>query len=254
MIPTLWQKAEEPRSLLMKVKEKSEKFSLNLNIQNTKIRISSPITSWKIDRNNGNSDRLYFGVSKITAHGDYSQNLKDPCSLEAKLWHPRGDIKKLRHYFANKGLYSESYGFSFTHGQMWELTHKEGWAPMNWCFWAMVLNKTLESPLDCKEIKSVNPKENQPWICIGRTDVEAEPPIFWVLIVKSWLIGKDPDAGKDWGQEEKGTAEMRWSDGITCSVDVNLSKLLDMLKDRKAWCVAVHGSQRVAHKEQPSSN
>ena len=89
----------------------------------------------------------------------------------------------------------------------WELHYKESWAPQNWCFWTVVLEKTLESPLDCKEIQSIHPKGDQSWIFIGRTDVEAETPIPWLPDVKSWLIGKDPDAGKDWGQEEKGTTE-----------------------------------------------
>ena len=106
---------------------------------------------------------------------------------------------------------------------MWELDYKESWALKNWCFWTVVLGKTLESPLDCKEIQPVNPKGNQPWIFIGRTDAEAETPILWPPDAKRWLIGKDPDSGKDWGQEEKGMTEderrgwqrMRWLDGIT---------------------------------------
>ena len=116
------------------------------------------------------------------------------------------NIKKQRPYFANKGLYSQSYGFSSSRVWMWELGHKEGWAPKNWCFRAMVF-KTLESPLGCKEIKPVNPKGNQSWIFTGRTDAEAEVPILWPPDAKSWLIGKDPDAGKDSGQVEKGTTE-----------------------------------------------
>ena len=120
---------------------------------------------------------------------------------------PRQHIKKQRHYFANKGLYDQSYGFSSNHVWMWELDHKESWAPNNWCFWTVVLEKTLESPLDCKEIKSVNLEGNQLWIFIGRTDAEDEAPIFWPHDARSQLTGKDPDAGKDWRQEEKGTAE-----------------------------------------------
>ena len=116
-------------------------------------------------------------------------------------------IKKQRHYFADKGLCSQCYGFSSSHVCMWELDHKECWVLKNWWFWARVLKKALESPLDCKEIKSVNPKGNQPWIFIGRTDAKAEAPILWPPDVKNWLIGKDPDAGKDWRQEEKGTTE-----------------------------------------------
>ena len=102
---------------------------------------------------------------------------------------------------------SQSYGFSSSHAWMRELDHKEGWALKNYCFWIVVLKKALQSPLDCKEIKPVNPKGNQPWILIERTDAEAETPILWPPDAKSWLIGKDPDAGKDWGQEEKGVTE-----------------------------------------------
>ena len=116
-------------------------------------------------------------------------------------------FKKQSHYFANKGPASQNYGFSSNHVLMWELDHKESWAPENWCFWTVVLEKSLESPLDCKEIKLVNPKGNQPWIFIGRTDVEAETLIPWPPDVRNWLIWKDPDAEKDWKQEEKGTTK-----------------------------------------------
>ena len=114
-------------------------------------------------------------------------------------------IKKQRRHFANKDPYSQGYGLSSSHMWMWELDHKESWVPKNWCFWTVVLEKTLESPLDCKEIKPVNPKGNQPWIFIWSTDAEA--PVLWTPDVKSQLIGKDPDAGKDWRQEEKGMTE-----------------------------------------------
>ena len=128
-------------------------------------------------------------------------------------------IKKQRHYFANKGPSSQSYCFSSSHVWMWELDYKETCAPMNWCFWTVVLEKILESPLDFKEIEPVHPKGNQSWIFIGRTDAEAETPILWPPDVKDWFIGKDPDAGKDWRQEEKGTTEdemvgwHHWLDG-----------------------------------------
>ena len=104
-------------------------------------------------------------------------------------------------------VHSQSYGFSRSHVRMWELDYKESWTPKNWCFWTLVLKKTLESPLDCKEIKPVHPKGNQSWIFIGRTDAEAEAPVLWLPDAKNWLIGKDPDAGRDWRQEEKGTTE-----------------------------------------------
>ena len=111
------------------------------------------------------------------------------------------------HYFVNKGPSSQGYGFPSGHVWMWELDCEESWALNNWCFWTVVLEKTLESPLDCKEIQPVHPKGDQSWVFIGRTDVEAETPIVWPPDVKSWLIWKDLDAGKDWGQEEKGVTE-----------------------------------------------
>ena len=135
-----------------------------------------------------------------------AMKLKDTCPLEEKLW-PTYHIKKQRHYFAGKGPSSESYGFSSSHVWMWELDYKENWAPKNWCFWAVVLEKTLESPLDCKEIQPVHPKGNQSWIFFGSTDAEAETPILWLPNAKNWLTGKDLNAGKGWRQEEKGMTE-----------------------------------------------
>ena len=120
---------------------------------------------------------------------------------------PRHQIKRQRHYFANKGPSSQGYGFSSSHVWMWELDCKESWAPKDWCFWTVVLEKTLESPLDSEEIQPVYPKGNQSWIFFGRTDAEDEAPILWPPDAKSWLIWKDPDAGKDWGREEKRTTE-----------------------------------------------
>ena len=139
--------------------------------------------------------------------------LKDFCSLKKNYNKPRQHIKKQRHHFTNKVPSRQSDGFSSSHVWMWELYHKEGWALKNRCFWTMVLEQTLESPLDCKEIQPVQPKGNQSWIFIGRTDAEAEAPILWPLDSKTWLIGKDPDAGKDWRWEEKGMTEddmVRW--------------------------------------------
>ena len=121
---------------------------------------------------------------------------------------PWQHTKTQRHYFANKGPSSQSCGFSSIQVLMWELDYKESWAPKNWCFWTVVFERTLESPLDCKEIKPVNPKGNQSWIFIGRTDVEAETPILWPPDTRNLLIWKDPDAGKDWRREEKGTTEV----------------------------------------------
>ena len=133
--------------------------------------------------------------------------LKDAYSLEGKYDQPRQHIKKQRHYFTSKGPSSQGYGFSSGQVWMWELDYKESWALNNWCFWTVVLGKTLEGPLDCKEIQPVHPKGDQSWVFIGRTDAEAGTPILWPPHAKSWLIWKDPDAGKDWGQEEKGMTE-----------------------------------------------
>ena len=116
-------------------------------------------------------------------------------------------ILKSRQYFANKGPSSQSYGFSSSHEWMWQLDHKESWMSKNWCFWAVVFGKTLKSPLVCKEVKPLDPKESQSWIFIGRTDAEAETPILWPPDAKSWLIGKDPDDEKNWRQKEKETTE-----------------------------------------------
>ena len=167
---------EELKSLLMKVKEESEKVGLKLNIQKTKIMASGPITSWQIDGETVETVADFIlGGSKITTDGDCSMKLKDTYSLEEKLWH----------YFVNKGPSSQGYSFSSGHVWMWELDYKESWVPKNWCFWTVVLEKTLESPLDCKEIQPVHPKGDKSWVFIGRTDVEAETPILWPPDAKS---------------------------------------------------------------------
>ena len=156
--------------------------------------------------NNGNRDRLFFWAPESLQMVTAAMKLKDT-SWKTNCEQPRQHIKKQRHYFANKGLSSQSYGFTTSHVQMWELDCEEGWVPKNWCFWTVVLEKTLESPLDYKEIQPVHPKGNQSWVFIGRTDVEAETPILWPADAKSCFIWKDPDAGKHLRQEEKGMTE-----------------------------------------------
>ena len=151
--------------------------------------------------NNGNSDRLYFCGSKFTADCDCSHEIKRCLLLGRKGINNLDSILKRRHYFANKGPSSQGYGFSSSHVWMWELDHKEYWVLKNCCFWTMVLEKTLESPLDSKEIKPVNLKRNKPWICIGRTDAGTEAPILRPPDEKSQLITKDPDDVNDWTQE-----------------------------------------------------
>ena len=202
---------EELKSLLMKVK-KSEKVGLKLNIQKTKIMVSGPIISWEINGETVEavSDFIFLG-SKITADGDCSHEIKRRLLLGGKVMTNLNSILKSRgitlptkvHLVNAVVIPVVMYGCESWPVKKAELTK-------NWCFWTVVLEKTLESPLDCKEIQPVHPKGDQSWVFI---DVEVETPILWPPDAKSWLIWKDPDVGKDWRQEEKGTTEdemVRW--------------------------------------------
>ena len=158
--------------------------------------------------NNGNSERLHFWGSKITADGDCSHEIKRHLLLGRKVTTNLDSILKSRNItLLTKECPVKAMVFSSSHVWMWELDYKESWALKHWCFWTVVLEKTLESPLDCKEIQPVHPKGHQCWMFIGRTDAEAETPILWPPDVKNWFIWKDPDAGKDWRQGEKGMTE-----------------------------------------------
>ena len=168
---------------------------------------SGPTTSWEIDGETMQTvaDFVVWG-SKITADGDCSHEVKRHLLLGRKVMTNLDSVLKSRDYFANKGPISQGYGFSSSHVWTWELDYKESWAPKNWCFWTVVLETTVESPLDCKEIQPVHPKGDQSWVFVGRTDVEAETQILWPPDA-NWLIWKDPDAGKNWRWEEKGMTE-----------------------------------------------
>ena len=200
---------------------------------------SGHITSWEIDGETVEtvSDFIFLG-SKITADGDCSHEIKRHLLLGRKVMTNLDSILKSRDItLPTRSIWSRRW-FSSGHIWMWELDCEESWVPKNWCFWTVVLEKTLESPLNCKEINPVHPKGDLSWMFIGRTEAKAETPILWPLHAKSWLIGKDPDAGRDWGQEEKGTKE---DEMVGWHHDMSLSELQRFVMDREAWRAAIHG-------------
>ena len=206
MIPPLWQRQRGTKEPLDESVRGEWKCYLKIQHSKTKVKASEPNTSWQIDGDTMETVTDYISLcSKFSMDGDCRHEIKRHLLLGRKATDkPRQCIKKQRHYFANNVCIVKAMIFLVV---MWNLDNKEGRVMKNWYLQAVVLKKTLECPLDSKKIKSVNSKGNHPWIIIGRTDAKAEAPILWLSYVKSQLIGKDPDAGKDWRQEEKGMAD-----------------------------------------------
>ena len=201
---------EELKNLLMRVKEESERASLKLNIKKAKIVASSLIASWQIEGEKVEVvTNFLFLCSKITADGDCSHEIRKQLLLGGKVMTNLDSVLKSRHItlLTKVRIVKAIYSLPSGHIGLWELDCKEGRIPKNWCLRTGVLEKTPKSPLDNKEIKPVSLKGNQPWILVGRTDAEAKAPVSWSSDVNSWLIGKVPDAGKNWGEKEKRASE-----------------------------------------------
>ena len=216
----------------MKVKEESEKVGLKLNTQKTKIMASGPITSWQIGGETVETvSDFIFGGSKIIVDGDCSHEIKRHLLLGRKV------MTNLDSIFKSRDITLPTS----SHVWMWELDCEESWVLKNWCFWTVVLEKTLESPLDCKEIQSVHSTGDQSWVFFGRTDAKAETPILWPPDAKSWLIGKDSDVGRDWGQDEKGSTEDKMAGWHHRLNGHEFGWTPGIVDGREAWRAAIHG-------------
>ena len=207
---------------------------------------SSPITSWQID---GETMETVTGIiflgSKITANDECSHEIKRRLLLGGKGMTNLDSILKSRDItLLTKVCLVKAMVFPVV--MMWELDCTQSWVPKNWCFWNVVFEKTLHSPLDCKELKPFNPKGNQSWIFVGRTDVEAETPIFWPSVAKNWLIGEDLDTEKE-GRKRRGRQRMRWLDGTTDSTDMSLTSSESWWWTENPVVLQSMGSQKVGH-------